>query len=57
MERESPTLTVRNLLINYLNVIKEFIQKQLLTKQMLFEIGVLKHFAILRGKRRVGVCF
>ena len=43
-------LIVRNLLINYLNLIKESIQKQLLTEQMFFEIGVLKNFAIFRGK-------
>ena len=43
-------LVICNLLINYLNLIKESIQKQLLTEQMFFEIGVLKNFAIIRGK-------
>ena len=43
-------LIVRNLLINYLNFIKESIQKQLLTEQMFFEIVVLENFAIFRGK-------
>ena len=43
-------LIVRNLLINYLNLIKEPTQKQLLTEQMLFEIDVFKIFAIFRGK-------
>ena len=43
-------LIVRNLLTNYLNLIKESIQKQLLTEQMFFEIGVLENFAIFRGK-------
>ena len=43
-------LIVRNLLINYLNLIKESIQKQLLTEQMFFEIGVLENYAIFRGK-------
>ena len=31
-------------------LIKESIQKQLLTEQMFFEIDVLKNFAIFRGK-------
>ena len=43
-------LIVFNLLKNYLNLIKESIQKQLLIEQMFFEIGVLKNFAIFRGK-------
>ena len=43
-------LIVRNLLVNYLNLVKESIQKQLLTEQMFFETGVLKNFAIFRGK-------
>ena len=34
-------LIVRNLLINDLNLIKESIQKMLLTEQMFFEIGAL----------------
>ena len=42
-------LIVRNLLINYLNLIKGSIQKQLPTEQMFFEVGVLKNFAIFRG--------
>ena len=60
----SVPLIVHNLLINYLNLIKASIQKQLPTavlqlfqkirssrySQMLFEIGVLKNFAIFRGK-------
>ena len=32
-------VTVRYLLINYLNVIKESIQKELFTEQMFFEMG------------------
>ena len=44
---------VANLLINYLNLIKDSIQKQLFTEQMLFEIGVLKNFAIFRRKQPV----
>ena len=56
-------LIVHNLLINYLNLIKAPIQTQLPTavlqlfqkirssrQQMLFETGVLKNFAIFRGK-------
>ena len=43
-------LIVHNLLINYLDLIKESIQKQLLSEKMFFEIGVLKNFAIFRGK-------
>ena len=43
-------LIVHNLLINYLNLIKESIQKQLLTDQIFFDIGVLRNFAIFRGK-------
>ena len=34
----------------YLNLMKESIQKQLLTEQMFFEIGALKNFAIFSGK-------
>ena len=37
------------MLINYLNLIKASIQKQLLTEQIFFEIGVLENFAIFRG--------
>ena len=43
-------VTARYLLINYLNLIKKSIQKQLFTEQMFFEIGVLKNFAIFRAK-------
>ena len=39
-----------NFLINYLNFTKESLQKQLLTEQIFFEIGVLKNFGIFRGK-------
>ena len=38
------------MLINYLEVIKESIQKQLLTKQMFFKLGVPKNVLIFRGK-------
>ena len=44
------SLILRNLLINYLNLIKESIQEQLPTEKMFFEIGVLKNFAIFRRK-------
>ena len=55
-------LIVHNLLINYLNLIKKLMQKQLLTSvlqnsclrcsrsQMFFKIGVLKNFVIFTGK-------
>ena len=43
-------LIFRILLINYLNSIKESIQRQLLIEQAFFKIGVLKNFAIFRGK-------
>ena len=43
-------LIVLNLLINYLNLIKESIQKHLLTEQLFFKIAVLKTFAIFRRK-------
>ena len=36
--------------MNYLNLIKESIQKQMLTEQIFFEIGALKNFVIFRGK-------
>ena len=49
-ERIVNYLIVRNLLMNYLNLIKESIQKQLLTEHMFFEIGDLKNLAIFRGK-------
>ena len=45
-------LIVRNLLISYLNLIKESIQKESLTELMFFEIGALKNFVIFRGKHR-----
>ena len=45
-------LIVRNLLMNYLNLIKESMQKQLLTEQIFFKIDVLKNFAIFRGKHQ-----
>ena len=43
------------MLINDLNLIKESIQKQLLTEHMFFEIEVLKNFAIFR-KTLVAEC-
>ena len=33
-----------------MNLINKSIQKHLLTEKMFFEIGILKHFAIFRGK-------
>ena len=42
-------LIVCNLVINYLNLIKDSIQEQLLTKQFLFEIGVLKKAPVLES--------
>ena len=47
---------VPKLLINYLNLIKESIKKQLLTVQMFFEIDFLINFAIFRGKQLIE-CF
>ena len=42
-------LIVRNLLITYLNLIKESGQKQLLTEQMLFEVGVQRKTPVLQS--------
>ena len=42
-------LIVCNLLITYLNLIKESGQKQLLTEQMLFEIGVQRKTPVLQS--------
>ena len=46
-------LIVRN---HCLNLIKELIQKQLLTEQMFFETRVLKNFVIFRGKHLCWTC-
>ena len=43
------------MLINDLNLIKESIQKQLLTEHMFFQIEVLKNFAIFRKNISGGV--
>ena len=50
-------LIVCNLLINYQNLIKESILKQLLTEQMFFEIIVLKNLQYSEENAYVGVCF
>ena len=61
-------LIIHNLLINYLNLKKESIQKELVfwwcfkkseaaVKQMFFKISVLKNFAIFRGNICLGVSF
>ena len=49
-------LIVCNLLINYLNLIKESIKKQLLSKKMFFEIDVLKNFCNIQRKTPVLEC-
>ena len=43
-------LIVCNLLIKYLDLINESLQKQLLSEQMFFEIDVTKIFAIFKRK-------
>ena len=52
-DRIHSNLTACNLLINYVNLIKESIEKQLLTWQMFFGKDVLKDFAIFREKKHV----